>query len=139
MVVLVFALLGSLTLARSRDGNEVCSFLPSHFREASLLVHQLPSLSRSPSPPSPLSLSSYAIVTLQATGHFTGKPYSAPAHADWPSLAPTGRRFALAPETAKVKVNNQSGKIEEIAMLPAPGGGPRGRYEALGGKMPSNK
>lgn len=77
----------------------------------------------------------YAIVTLQATGHFTGKPYTAPAHPEWPSLNPTGRRFALSPETAKVKVKD--GKIAEIAVVPAPGGGPRGLYEALGGKMPS--
>lgn len=83
-------------------------------------------------------LSSYAIVTLQATGHFTGAPYRAVAHPEWPSLTPTGKRFALAPETVKVKVNKR-GKIEEIAIVPVPGGGPRGLYEALGGKMPPSK
>ena len=83
------------------------------------------------------NLSRYAIVTLQATGKFTGKPYTAPAHPEWPSLAPTGKRFALAPETVKVKV--RKGKIEEIAVVPVPGGGPRGLYEALGGKMPPSK
>ena len=86
-----------------------------------------------------LSLLRYAIVTLQATGHFTGKPYSAPAHPDWPSLQPSGKRFALKPETVKVKIDKKDGKIEEIAVLPVRGGGPRGLYEALGGKMPSSK
>lgn len=81
---------------------------------------------------------SYAIVTLQATGHFTGEPYSAPAHPDWPSLVPSGKRFSLAPENVKVKVNDKDGKIEEITVLPVRGGGPRGLFEALGGKMPSN-
>lgn len=76
----------------------------------------------------------YAVVFLQPTGHFTGKPYRSPSHAERPALAADGRRFALAPETVRVKV--EGGKIKEIVTLPVRGGGPRGLYEALGGKIP---
>ena len=127
-----FALLArSLSLSHPRR-RKTRFLLPSFLtEESSPLINQTLPLS--------LSLFSYAIVTLQATGHFTGKPYTAPAHPDWPSLPPTGKRFSLAPETVKVKVNNKTGKIEEIAVLPVPGGGPRGLYEALGGKVPAAK
>lgn len=78
----------------------------------------------------------FAVVFLQPTGHFTGKPYAAPSHPGWPALQPDGRRFALAPETVKVRVDGGSGKIKEIVTLPVRGAGPRGLYEALGGEVP---
>lgn len=79
----------------------------------------------------------FAIVELQPTGHFTGAPYTPPAHPDWPTLAPDGRRFVLAPETVKIRV--AKGKVVEIVTLPVRGGRPRGLYEALGGKVPTAK
>lgn len=76
----------------------------------------------------------YALAFLEPSGHFTGAPYRAPFHPDWPLLAPTGAHFALPQETVKVKVSG--GLIEEMLALPARGGGPRGLYRALGGTVP---
>lgn len=79
----------------------------------------------------------YAIVTIQATGHFTGKPFSLPS---WngrpvPTLQPTGKRFRLEPEVQKVKV--EKGKITSIVVLPNKGAGPLALYKALGGEIPT--
>ena len=75
----------------------------------------------------------WSIVELQPSGHFT-QPYTPPSHPDWATLQPDGRRFVLAPETVKVRV--EGGKVAQIVTLPVRGGGPRGLYEALGGKVP---
>ena len=76
----------------------------------------------------------WSIVELQPSGHFLGAPYTPPSHPDWATLQPHGRRFVLAPETVKVRV--EGGKVAQIVTLPVRGGGPRGLYDALGGKVP---
>ncbi|KAK9811198.1 hypothetical protein WJX73_009495 [Symbiochloris irregularis] len=73
--------------------------------------------------------SDFSLVTVQATGRFTGKPFVLPG---LPQLEPTGEKFLLAEERQMVKV--EDGKIVKIEVLPQEGAGPRALYKALGGK-----
>ncbi|KAK9815232.1 hypothetical protein WJX72_000391 [[Myrmecia] bisecta] len=75
----------------------------------------------------------YCIVTVQATGHHTGKPFELPG---LPPIPASNKRFALAEEKIKVKV--EDGQIKQMVILPVKNAGPLALYKALGGKVPSS-
>ncbi|CAK0739616.1 hypothetical protein CVIRNUC_001181 [Coccomyxa viridis] len=76
----------------------------------------------------------YSIVVVKATGHHTGQAFSLPT-VDAPSVEASGKKFQLAEEKVRVKV--EDGQIQRMEVLRNKGAGPRALYEALGGKMPA--
>lgn len=75
----------------------------------------------------------YVLVTVQACGHHTGKPFSLPG---LPPIPASGRHFCLEEEAQMVRVEN--GQVKEIKVFPVRGAGPLALYEALGGEVPQH-
>ncbi|KAL0041955.1 hypothetical protein WJX79_010249 [Trebouxia sp. C0005] len=76
----------------------------------------------------------YCLVTVQATGHHTGKPLRIPG-SEMAKVDTSQKKFTLQEASLKVKV--EDGQIQEINMMPTKGAGFTGLYEALGGRVPS--
>lgn len=74
----------------------------------------------------------YSVVTVQATGKHSGKPFRIPG-SELPKVEPKQEKFKLQEATLKVKVEDE--KIQEIVMEPAKGAGFLAMYEAIGGKV----
>ncbi|CAL5223759.1 g6322 [Coccomyxa viridis] len=76
----------------------------------------------------------FSTVVVKATGHHTGQAFSLPT-VDAPAVQPSGKKFQLAEEKIRVKV--EDGQIQKMEVLGNKGAGPRALYEALGGKTPA--
>lgn len=75
----------------------------------------------------------YCLVVVRASGHHTGGDLCLPG---LEPLPPSGKRFCLAEEVHKLKVDI-TGRVTEIVVLPNKGAGPRAMYQALGGTLPA--